>query len=111
MRFRLSAVFAAAAAMAPQQPRTQTISFSRHGQAQHNIRAERMRDEGCSFDAFLDQMRQDDAFDADLTDVGRAQAAPTSRAVDLVVASPLSRAVEIARGLWPGQPIVCVENL
>ena len=92
--------------------RTQTISFVRHGQAQHNVRAEAMRDAGCPFDEFIDQMRKDDAFDADLTDVGREQAR-SARAPDvqLVVASPLSRAVETASLMYPGREIVCVEEL
>ena len=92
--------------------RTQTISFVRHGQAQHNVRAEAKRDAGCPFDEFIDQMRKDDAFDADLTDVGREQAR-SARAPDvqLVVASPLSRAVETASLMYPGREIVCVEEL
>ena len=92
--------------------RTQTISFVRHGQAQHNVRAEAKRDAGCPFEEFIQQMREDDAFDADLTDVGRAQAR-SARAPDvqLVVASPLSRAVETASLMYPGREIVCVEEL
>ena len=54
--------------------RTQTISFVRHGQAQHNVRAEAKRDAGCPFDEFIATMREDDAFDADLTEAGREQA-------------------------------------
>lgn len=92
--------------------RTQTISFVRHGQAQHNIRAEAKRDAGCPFDEFIQLMREDDAFDADLTDMGRAQArAATAPDVDLIVASPLSRAVETAALIYPGREIVCVEAL
>ena len=92
--------------------RTQTISFVRHGQAQHNVRAEAKRDAGCPFDEFIDQMRKDDAFDADLTEAGRAQAR-SARAPDvqLVVASPLSRAVETASLMYPGREVVCVEEL
>jgi broad specificity phosphatase PhoE len=92
--------------------RTQTISFVRHGQAQHNVRAEAKRDAGCPFEEFIQQMREDDAFDADLTEAGRAQAR-SARAPDvqLVVASPLSRAVETASLMYPGREIVCVEEL
>ena len=92
--------------------RTQTISFVRHGQAQHNVRAEAKRDAGCPFDDFIATMREDDAFDADLTEAGRAQAR-SARAPDvqLVVASPLSRAVETASLMYPGREIVCVEEL
>ena len=84
--------------------RTQTISFVRHGQAQHNVRAEAKRDAGCPFDDFIQQMREDDAFDADLTEAGRAQARSAHAPdVQLVVASPLS-AVETA-SLISGQEI------
>ena len=92
--------------------RTQTISFVRHGQAQHNVRAEAKRDAGCPFDEFIQTMKEDDAFDADLTEIGREQAI-SARAPDvqLVVASPLSRAVETASLMYPGREIVCVEEL
>mmetsp|Transcript_11993 Transcript_11993/g.36910 ORF Transcript_11993/g.36910 Transcript_11993/m.36910 type:complete len:238 (-) Transcript_11993:56-769(-) len=101
----------ASATSPPATTRVQTISFARHGQAQHNVRAEAKRDAGCSFDEFIETMRGDDAFDADLTDAGRAQAAARSEEVDVVVASPLSRAVETARLLYPGQGVVCCEPL
>ena len=101
----------ASATSPPATTRVQTISFARHGQAQHNVRAEAKRDAGCSFDEFIETMRGDDAFDADLTDAGRAQAVARSEEVDVVVASPLSRAVETARLLYPGQGVVCCEPL
>jgi broad specificity phosphatase PhoE len=92
--------------------RTQTISFVRHGQAQHNVRAEAKRDAGCPFEEFIDAMKLDDAFDADLTDVGREQARSAhAPEVQLVVASPLSRAVETASLMYPGREVVCVEEL
>ena len=86
--------------------RRQWISFARHGQAQHNIRAEKLRDEGCAFDVFIQTMKEDDAFDADLTEKGRREARDASSAaqratLELVVASPLSRAIETATLLYP----------
>ena len=54
--------------------RTLIIHFLRHGQASHNINAEPMRAAGCSFQAFLDQMREDDEHDSKLTVAGRQQA-------------------------------------
>ena len=51
-----------------------TLHFLRHGQAVHNPRAEATRAAGCSFDDFLRLMKEDDAFDADLTALGREQA-------------------------------------
>jgi broad specificity phosphatase PhoE len=84
------------------------VHFLRHGQALHNPRAEAARQAGCSFDDFLDLMKQDDAFDADLTPLGRTQAQSAAseyearvRGVQLVVASPLSRAVETAMLVMP----------
>ena len=46
----------------------------RHGQALHNPRAEAAKAAGCSMDEFFELMRQDDALDADLTELGRQQA-------------------------------------
>ena len=37
------------------------------------MRAEGMRTAGCSFDVFIATMKEDDAFDADLTVLGRSQ--------------------------------------
>lgn len=114
-------LLAMAALASTLQPRTQTISFARHGQAQHNVRAERMRDEGCDFDAFIAQMKVDDAFDAELTERGREEARaahaalPAGVSPELVVASPLSRAIETARILYPDRAaagtFVAVEEL
>merc|ERR1740117_2533741 len=84
--------------------------FVRHGQAMHNIRAEALRHSGCTYQEFLDQMATDDAFDADLTSLGRKQAAElgsslkslgTLQGVQLVVSSPLSRAVDTADAVMP----------
>ena len=38
------------------------------------FRSQAARTNGCSFQTFLDLMKEDDQFDADLTDLGRAQA-------------------------------------
>jgi hypothetical protein len=40
------------------------VMIIRHGQAQHNPRAEAAREAGCSFDEFLRLMELDDAHDA-----------------------------------------------
>jgi len=84
------------------------VHFLRHGQALHNPRAEAARDAGCANGEFLRLMKEDDAFDADLTDLGRAQAAEaaarlgsSTSAVELVVASPLSRALDTAMLVLP----------
>ncbi|KAG8464702.1 hypothetical protein KFE25_010070 [Diacronema lutheri] len=77
------------------------VHFVRHGQATHNVRAELRREEGCSHGEFIAQMQADDEFDADLTEMGRQQAraaaAGTAKlSIELVVVSPLSRAIETA---------------
>ena len=82
------------------------LSIIRHGQAQHNPRAEAAREAGCSFDEFLRLMQLDDAHDADLTDLGenQAQTAREKYALDnieLVVSSPLSRALRTADLVHP----------
>lgn len=88
------------------------LHFARHGQAVHNVRAEPLRKAGCSYQAFVDQMAADDAFDAPLTEVGVRQAAEAGalalemgllRGVELAVASPLSRALDTADALM--QPL------
>ena len=83
------------------------VHFLRHGQAMHNPRAEAAReaDPPCSFDEFLRLMKEDDEFDANLTELGRTQARGTAASalgsrvdssVQLVVSSPLSRALDTA---------------
>ena len=84
------------------------LHLLRHGQALHNPRAEAARAAGCSFERFLELMKEDDAFDADLTDLGRAQARETRQSVDasgveLVVSSPLSRALDTAMLVMPDE--------
>jgi len=84
--------------------RRKTLWILRHGQATHNPRAEAARAQGCSWEEFFELMRQDDSLDAPLTDHGRQQAvavqeqhgARLERTVQLVVSSPLSRALETA---------------
>lgn len=95
----------------------------RHGQALHNPRAEAAKDAGCSHSHFLELMRQDDAFDAPLTKLGEGQARECGERyrsrlseVELVVASPLSRALRTADLVCPpaeegeGGERVCVEG-
>jgi hypothetical protein len=50
---------------------TKDLYLLRHGQATHNPRAEAARAGGCSFDDFLELMRQDDSLDSELTALGR----------------------------------------
>lgn len=90
----------------PLQTATKHLWIVRHGQALHNPRAEAAKDAGCSFDEFLELMRQDDCLDADLTDLGRQQANAVSERLslvpfDAVVSSPLSRAIETADLAYP----------
>lgn len=97
------------------------VHFVRHGQATHNVRAEVRREEGCSHEEFIAAMQADDQLDADLTDKGRAQARAAAAAmswpsVELVVCSPLSRAIETAALVFREQaardvPFVCNELL
>ncbi|CAB9523836.1 phosphoglycerate mutase [Seminavis robusta] len=91
----------------------------RHGQATHNPRAEEARANGCSYDEFMELMRQDDSLDSSLTDLGRAQAKSVYEQslkhleanIQLVVSSPLSRAIETADFVVPSvQQRVCVED-
>ena len=93
----------------------------RHGQATHNPRAEAARTAGCSFEDFFELMRQDDALDSPLTDKGRQQAEAVLEqhresllggggdSVELVVSSPLSRALETANLAMP--PTVCSSRI
>ena len=83
----------------------------RHGQALHNPRAEAAKEAGCSFDEFLELMRQDDALDADLTELGRNQARDVAQTLkidglELIVSSPLSRAIETADIVVPANQAV-----
>ncbi len=75
----------------------------RHGQAQHNPRAEVAKANGCSMEEFVELMRQDDVLDATLTTIGKmqAQAAKLQSEVELVVSSSLSRAMETAEHVYP----------
>lgn len=81
------------------------LLFLRHGQALHNPRAEKARENGCSFDEFLALMEEDDSYDACLTPLGEDQARDAGRQphvrhafrqVDMVISSPLSRALRTA---------------
>jgi len=90
----------------------------RHGQALHNPRAETAKDKGCSMEEFFRLMREDDALDADLTDLGREQAKQCHRdhfvvegetrynplGIGLVVASSLSRTIDTADLVFPPHP-------
>jgi broad specificity phosphatase PhoE len=101
-----SAAAAAAAISTSWTPRR--ILFLRHGQAMHNPRAEAAKQSGCSFSQFLQLMKEDDVFDAPLTDLGKEQAQQILVAhnstelgkklstLDAVIASPLTRAIHTA---------------
>lgn len=95
----------AAATSSSSSASSKRISIIRHGQAMHNPRAEVAKANGCSMDEFLQLMRQDDVLDAPLTDLGRHQAVSvklaTASKIDLVVSSPLSRALETADLVHP----------
>ena len=96
------------------------IHLVRHGQALHNVRAEPARTAGCSFDRFLDLMRQDEEIDNDLTPTGIEQAThvretAASLTPQLILVSPLSRAIDTANIVFGHSsttvPTVCLENL
>jgi len=83
----------------------------------HNPRAEEAKDKGCSHETFMQLMREDDEFDADLTPLGVSQGQSVKarylqlQKVELVVSSPLSRALKTAdlamcpeEGLLPPPP-------
>lgn len=61
-----------------------TIFLQRHGQAHHNVNAEPMREGGCTYEEFLEQMRIDDALDSDLTSKGKQQARSIQVLLDFV---------------------------
>mmetsp|Transcript_11913 Transcript_11913/g.33022 ORF Transcript_11913/g.33022 Transcript_11913/m.33022 type:complete len:360 (-) Transcript_11913:126-1205(-) len=103
----------------------------RHGQATHNPRAEKAKEEGCSFDEFLAWMRKDDSLDSPLTELGQEQANGVRRQLssldnddknrnkefDLVISSPLSRALQTADLAFPPsssssrlQRRICIED-
>lgn len=86
------------------------VLLLRHGQALHNPRAEAAREKGCDFDTFLNLMMEDDAFDAALTELGVNQAVDAGkqthvrhalRNIEMVVSSPLSRALRTADLVHP----------
>ena len=104
--------------------RVQYLHLVRHGQAQHNPRAEVARAAGCSFDHFLQLMREDDPCDAALTPLGREQATELRSSLvartrppapELIVVSPLSRAIDTARLVFPAETsrgsFICLEAL
>ena len=89
----------------------------RHGQAAHNPRAEAAKDAGCTHEEFMELMRQDDVLDAPTTDLGKSQARAVAEKhswdhVELVVSSPLSRALETADLIVPAGRAkrVCMEH-
>lgn len=101
---------AAAAGGAAAAARVKRVHFARHGQAAHNVRAEALREGGCTYQEFFDQMAADDVFDAPLTEVGIRQAAEVAERlresgtlanVQLVFGSSLSRAIDTADLLLP----------
>lgn len=96
------------------------IWIVRHGQAAHNPKAEAAKDAGCSHDEFLSLMQQDDVLDAPTTELGKQQALELHKKyswdhLDLIVSSPLSRALETADIVVPPSndnttKRVCVED-
>jgi len=96
---------------------SKVLVLVRHGQAMHNVRAEPLKAQGCTFREFLDQMKEDDALDADLTEIGRGQATAASEVhkkiaphLQLVVASTLSRAIDTANLIFPQQSTPLVKK-
>eukprot|EP00617_Octactis_speculum_P014396 CAMPEP_0185763386 /NCGR_PEP_ID=MMETSP1174-20130828/22321_1 /TAXON_ID=35687 /ORGANISM="Dictyocha speculum, Strain CCMP1381" /LENGTH=203 /DNA_ID=CAMNT_0028445479 /DNA_START=52 /DNA_END=664 /DNA_ORIENTATION=- len=120
--------------------RTKIVSFLRHGQAAHNPRAEAARSAGCSWEEFMRMMKEDDHFNAPLTPLGRAQARTVHERllaaqgvvgeevpsrdtrprgwrglppVDLIVSSPLGRALDTAVAVFPMEtsrgPFIAIE--
>lgn len=72
------------------------------------MRAEEKRKAGCSYQEFLDWMEKDDCLDADLTQLGEHQAqqhqpilTKSNHPIQLVVSSPLSRALKTADLAFP----------
>eukprot|EP00525_Craspedostauros_australis_P014160 CAMPEP_0198120242 /NCGR_PEP_ID=MMETSP1442-20131203/28383_1 /TAXON_ID= /ORGANISM="Craspedostauros australis, Strain CCMP3328" /LENGTH=262 /DNA_ID=CAMNT_0043778857 /DNA_START=69 /DNA_END=854 /DNA_ORIENTATION=- len=92
---------------------SKSLYIVRHGQAQHNPRAEAAKAAGCSMQRFFELMRDDDALDADLTQIGREQgrssrlSSHVAKSLDLVVSSPLSRALETANLVVDGASPQC----
>lgn len=92
-----------------QKPVRKLVHFMRHAQALHNPKAEELRKNGCTREEFLEQMRIDDAFDACLTPLGQQQAKSAGKRVcpqkvqqvELIVTSPLSRAIETSKLAFP----------
>lgn len=89
---------------------TKFMTLLRHGQASHNVNAEAMRAKGCTFEQFIAQMKKDDVFDAPLTQIGQRQAATAATSfartlcaqkIELVVSSPLTRAIATADAVLP----------
>ena len=100
---------------------TVTLHFLRHGEATHNVNAEPMRKNGCSYDEFIAQMALDDEVDARLTQRGerqalevRATATAAANVLDAIVSSPLSRALKTADLVFPSSvhaDRICLETM
>jgi len=101
---------------------TKRLWIVRHGQATHNPRAEKAKSEGCSHDEFMELMRQDDSLDAELTEWGQMQATQLNghlhstandifQKLQLVVSSPLSRAIHTADLALPSANISAASSL
>jgi len=97
--------------------RSKIIHLVRHGQATHNVRAEPARAAGCSFEDFIQLMREDDQIDSQLTDAGLKQAEDVKKTAteltpQLIVVSPLSRAIDTGFIVFGTTlPYVCRESL
>ncbi|KAL7542560.1 hypothetical protein ACHAWF_007200 [Thalassiosira exigua] len=90
--------------------KTKRVLVVRHGEAAHNPRAEAARKNGCSMEEFLKITNEDDVLDSELTELGVSQGTNTGQLahvrhalsnVELVVSSPLSRALRTADLVHP----------
>lgn len=86
----------------------------------HNPRAEARKEAGCTYEEFLQQMKMDDELDAPLTELGMQQGRAVFETynhlyqdrIELVVSSPLSRAIQTANYAVPKHNNrVCYEHV
>lgn len=98
-------------------PTIKRVTLVRHGEAVHNPRAEARRAAGCSFQEFLDTMKEDDVLDAPLTSKGLDQVQASRASLDatltpeVVLVSPLSRAIDTAQIIFPGANWIALDDL
>jgi broad specificity phosphatase PhoE len=111
VKFFLSVFMFRTAFVMSQKMSSKRLYIVRHGQAMHNPRAEVAKANGCTMEEFFELMRQDDVLDAPLTEIGKEQAksaaidtnisSSITKAIELVVASSLSRAIQTADLVYP----------